>query len=264
VHLADGHQPKLEEPMSTKTLSILCAALAASAIAPAYAADPDYTLGFNGGVVTDYRFRGISQSSFDPAIQGGVDFSHKSGFYLGTWVSNVKWIKDYVGATKGSTEIDLYGGFKGSLTDIGFDIGAIRYQYPGNTAGAVLANANTSEIYGALSYGLFSAKYSRAVSNFVANPASSGSSYFELNAGFDLGNGFTLSPHLGYQRVANVVGNTGNYTDYAITLTKDFGNGFALSAAAIGTNAKRAFYTNPPDGKNLGKSTLVVGAKYSF
>lgn len=251
--------------MSIKNLTILCTALAASAFAPAHAADPDYTLGFNIGAVSDYRFRGISQTSFDPAIQGGVDFSHKSGFYLGTWASNVKWIKDYVGATKGSTEIDFYGGFKGSLTtDIAFDIGAIRYQYPGNTAGAVLANANTSEIYGALTYGMFTAKYSRAVSNFVANPASAGSSYIDLAATFDLGNGFTLTPHIGYQHVANVVGNTGNYTDYALTLAKDFGNGFSLTASAIGTSAKRAFYTNPPDGKNLGKSTLVIGAKYSF
>lgn len=251
--------------MSIKTLTILCTALAASAFAPAHAADPDYTLGFNIGAVSDYRFRGLSQTTFDPAIQGGVDFSHKSGFYFGTWVSNVKWIKDYVGATKGSTEIDFYGGFKGSLTkDIAFDIGAIRYQYPGNNAATVLANANTSEIYGGLTYGVFTAKYSRAVSNFVANPASSGSSYIDLSATFDLGSGFALTPHIGYQHVAGVAGNIGNYSDYALTLSKDFGNGFVLTAAAIGTDAKRAFYTTGPNGKNLGKSTFVIGAKYSF
>lgn len=253
--------------MTFKTLTLLCGALVASGVmtTQAHAADPDYTLGFNVGAVTDYRFRGISQTSFDPALQGGVDFSHKSGLYLGVWGSNIKWIKDYVGATKGSTEIDFYGGFKGEIVkDLAFDLGVIRYQYPGNTAGAVLANANTTEVYGALTYNIVTVKYSRAVSNFIANPGSSGSGYLEAAASFDLGSGFTLTPHVGHQTVDNVAGNVGNYTDYSLTLAKDFGNGFAVTAAAIGSNAKRAFYTNPPDGKNLGKSTLVVGVKYSF
>jgi uncharacterized protein (TIGR02001 family) len=252
--------------MIYKTLTLLCGALVASgALTQAQAAEPDYTLGFNVGATTDYRFRGISQTSFDPALQGGVDFSHKSGLYLGAWASNIKWIKDYVGATKGSTELDLYGGFKGEIVkDLAFDLGVIRYQYPGNTAAAVLVNANTTEVYGALTYNVFTVKYSRAVSNFIANPSSSGSGYLEAAATIDLGSGFSLTPHLGHQTVDNVVGHVGNYTDYSLTLAKDFGNGFAVTAAAIGTNAKRAFYTNPPDGKNLGKSTLVVGVKYSF
>ena len=255
--------------MTTNTLSAVSAVCLALAVGSASAqtkpAEPDYTLAYNVGATSDYRFRGISQTSFDPAIQGGVDFSHKSGLYLGVWASNIKWITDYVGATKGSTEIDLYGGFKGEITkDLAFDIGLIRYQYPGNTAAAVLANANTTEVYGALTYGMFTAKYSRATTNFIANPNSDGSGYFELAANVDLGNGFSLTPRVGHQTIPNVAGSVGNYTDYGVTLAKDFGNGLVLSVAAIGTNAKRAFYTNPPDGKNLGKSTLLVGVKYNF
>ena len=254
--------------MQTRSLSILCLALvASSAFAQAKAPEPDYTLAFNVGVVSDYRFRGLSQTSFDPALQGGADFAHKSGLYVGVWGSNIKWVKDYLRATKGSTEIDIYGGFKGSITDaLAFDIGAIRYQYPGNTGANVVGfrNANTSEVYGALTYSVVTAKYSRAVSNFLGNANSSGSGYLELAANFDLGSGFTLTPHIGRQTIPNVAGGVGNYNDYSLALAKDFGNGLVATAAAIGSDAKKVFYTNPPDGKNLGKSTLVLGLKYNF
>ncbi len=252
--------------MHSKSLSVLSLTLAAGgAFAQAKPPEPDYTLAFNVGAVSDYRFRGISQTSFDPALQAGADFSHKSGLYLGVWGSNIKWIKDYIGATKGSTEVDMYGGFKGEITpDLTFDLGLIRYQYPGNTVASKTVNANTTEVYGALSYGVVTAKYSRATSNFIANPNSDGSGYFEVSATFDLGNGFSLTPHLGHQTIPNVPGSVGNYTDYSLSLGKDFGNGLAVSAAAIGSDARRAFYTNPPDGKNLGKSTVVAGLKYNF
>ncbi len=96
---------------------------------------PDFTLAYNIGGTTDYRFRGISQSSFKPAVQGGIDFSHKSGAYAGVWASNVNWIKDYIGATDGSLEVDFFGGYKGELAkDLGFDLGVIAYVYPSNNA----------------------------------------------------------------------------------------------------------------------------------
>ena len=232
-----------------------------AAMAQTKAPEPDYTLSYNVGVVSDYRFRGIAQSATNPALQAGVDFAHKSGFYLGAWGSNISWIKDYAGATEGSLEIDLYGGYKGELSkDFTYDLGVIGYQYPGNTAAT---NANTTEIYGALSYGLVTAKYSRSVGNFVANPSSSGSAYFEVAANFDLGSGFTLTPHVGRQSIPNVVNSAGDYTDYSLTLAKDFGSGLSATLAAVGTNADKPFYTDTK-GKFLGDSALVVGVKYSF
>lgn len=250
------------KPTSVLVLSTLL--IGSAAMAQTQAAAPDYTLAYNVGVTSDYRFRGISQTSFDPALQAGVDFAHKSGFYLGAWGSNISWIKDYVGASDGSLEIDLYGGYKGAITqDLGFDVGLITYQYPGNKASDVTVNANTTEIYGALSYSIVTAKYSRSSGNFVANPSSSGSAYFEVAAAFDLGNGFTLTPHVGHQTIPNVANDAGNYTDYAITLGKDFGNGLSATIAAVGTDAKDAFYKVAPR-DNLGKSTLVAGLKYSF
>ncbi len=232
-----------------------------AAMAQTKAPEPDFTLSYNVGVTSDYRFRGIAQTSTDPALQAGVDFAHKSGFYLGAWGSNIRWIKDYAGATDGSLEIDLYGGYKGEISkDFTYDLGVIGYQYPGNTAAT---NANTTEVYGALSYGLVTAKYSRSVGNFIANPSSSGSAYFEVAANFDLGSGFTLTPHVGHQSIPNVVNNAGDYTDYSLTLAKDFGSGLSATVAAAGTNADKLFYTDTK-GKFLGDSALAVGVKYSF
>jgi len=253
---------------ANKTSAVVLGALLASSAAMAQTAapEPDYTLSFNVGVTSDYRFRGVTQTSTNPALQGGIDFAHKSGFYLGAWGSNIKWIKDYVGATDGSLEVDLYGGYKGEISkDFSFDVGAITYQYPGNTAADVagFANANTTEIYGALTYSVVTAKYSYSTGDFIANSNSSGSAYLEIAANFDLGNGLTLTPHVGHQRIPNVANDAGDYTDYSLTLAKDFGNGLAVTLAAMGTNADKTFYTDTT-GKFLADSALVVGLKYSF
>ena len=250
--------------MNSKSKSILTliALLAGTAaMAQTKAPEPDYTLSYNVGVVSDYRFRGMAQTSTKPALQAGVDFAHKSGFYLGAWGSNVSWIKDYAGATDGSLEIDLYGGYKGEISkDLTYDLGLITYQYPRNNAAT---NANTTEVYGALTYSVVTAKYSRSTGNFLANPNSSGSGYIEVAANFDLGNGFTLTPHMGRQYISNVANNAGDCNDYALTLGKDFGNGLVATVAAVGTNADKPFYTDTK-GKFLGKDALVVGLKYSF
>lgn len=255
--------------MNFKTKSILVLAtalLGANAMAQtaAPAAEPASSLSFNVGVVSDYRFRSVSQTSFKPALQGGADFAHKSGLYLGAWGSNVSWIKDYVGATDGTLEVDLYGGYKGEITSgLSFDVGVITYQYPNNTADKVLANANTTEVYGALTFGIVTVKYSQSTGNFIANPNSSGSGYLEAAAAFDLGNGFSLTPHVGRQTIPNQAGNAGDYTDFSLTLGKDFGNGLTGSVAAYSTDAKDSFYKVGAF-DNLGKTGVAVGVKYTF
>jgi uncharacterized protein (TIGR02001 family) len=230
-------------------------------------AEPESTLSYNVGAVTDYRYRGISQSRLKPALQGGVDYADKSGFYVGAWGSSIQWIKDTgttvgVGGIKGPVEIDLYGGYKGAVGDVPYDVGFLRYEYSGNNLAKVngFANANTNEVYGAVTYGVVTAKYSHAISNLFGNPNSKNSYYVDLSANFDLGNGFTLVPHYGYQKVKNVVG--ASYSDYALTLNKDLGNGLTASAALVGTNANKPFYTLV--NKYNGKSGAVLGLKYSF
>lgn len=244
-----------------KTILAVSALVALGSLPSAAWAD----LAFNVGAVTDYRYRGISQTRLKPAIQGGIDYSN-GGLYLGTWASNIKWIKDAGGDD--SVELDLYGGYKGEITKgLGYDVGLLTYQYPGNKLGDVpgFANANTTEIYGALSFGPATLKYSHSVSNLFGFVDSKNSGYLDLSASFDLGSGFSLAPHVGYQKVAN--NGDFSYTDYSLTLGKDFGNGFSLSAALIGTHTKNVgvpYSYVSPDGKNLGRSTLVVGAKYTF
>jgi uncharacterized protein (TIGR02001 family) len=98
------------------TLLVSALALSGAAFAQTKAPEPDYTLSYNVGAVTEYRYRGISQSGKKPALQGGVDFAHKSGLYLGAWGSTITWIKDSAAApasAKGPLEVDLYGGYKG-------------------------------------------------------------------------------------------------------------------------------------------------------
>ncbi len=99
-----------------------------SGLAQAQAAAPASSLSFNVGATTDYRYRGLSQSRLQPALQGGVDYADKSGFYIGAWGSTIKWIKDSSGES--NVEIDLYGGYKGAVGDVAYDVGFLRYEYP--------------------------------------------------------------------------------------------------------------------------------------
>jgi uncharacterized protein (TIGR02001 family) len=235
-----------------------------SGLAQAQAAAPESSLSFNVGVTSDYRYRGISQSRLQPALQGGVDYADKSGFYVGAWGSTIKWIKDIPGVTKGATELDLYAGYRGAVGDVAYDVGFLRYEYLGNKLADNVAyvNANTNEVYGAVTYGLFTAKYSHATTDLFGNANTKNSYYVDLSAAIDLGNGFNLVPHIGYQKVKNTT--NGSYTDYALTLNKDLGNGLTASGALVDTNADQAFGYATPAGKFTGKTGLVVGLKYAF
>ena len=233
----------------------LIAAAIASLTSVAHAAEPESTLSFNAGVVSDYRYRGLSQSRLKPALQGGVDYADKSGFYVGAWGSSIKWIKD-AGATDGSVEVDLYGGYKGAVGDVSYDVGFLRYEYVGNKLAGVngAVNANTNEVYGALTYGVVTAKYSHALTDLFGTADSKGAYYLDLSATFDLGSGYTLTPHVGRQGNYSLA-----YNDYSLTLTKDLGNGLAGSLMLVDTNT-----TSMSAGKDTAKSGVVLGLKYSF
>ena len=114
-------------------------------------AKPPYTLTGNFGLFSQYIFRGLSQTDAKPAAQGGFDFAHESGFYLGTWASNISWLKENASLnggggpnvitgtyeSGGSLEWDFYGGYKWSLpNDFVVDFGTLYYAYPGNTSAA--------------------------------------------------------------------------------------------------------------------------------
>jgi uncharacterized protein (TIGR02001 family) len=238
-----------------RSLLALAAVTALTAIPSAAFAD----LAFNVGATSDYRYRGISQTRLKPALQAGVDFS-AGGFYVGAWASNIKWIEDFGGDAK--VEVDLYGGFKGELVkdSLSYDVGVLTYQYPSNK---LSVNANTTEIYGALTFGPATVKLSKSLTNTFGNPDSKNSYYLDVSAGFDVGGGVMLTPHIGYQKIGGPVSKEGTYTDYSLTVSNDF-SGLVVSAAVVGTDADKVFYSSPVNGKELGKAGLVVGVKYNF
>ncbi len=235
-------------------------ALPSVAMAQAAAASP-HTFTPNVGVVTDYLFRGVSQTHGAAALQGGVDYAHASGLYAGVWASTITWVKDAY--SKGSTEIDVYGGYKNSFAggDWNYDLGLIAYTYPGKGAAipGVNLNPNTTEVYGALGYKWLTLKYSHVISaGFIGwgggpgiNQSTRGSNYLELNAAYDLGNGWGVSGHLGSQKVknyANATYATADYTDWNLGVTKDAGYGvFGLTYSAANTKGtcNAAGGTNP-------------------
>jgi uncharacterized protein (TIGR02001 family) len=241
--------------------SLIALALSAvTGLAHAQAA-PESSLSFNVGATTDYRYRGISQSRLQPALQGGLDYADKSGFYAGAWASTIKWVKDAGGDA--NVEIDLYAGYKGAVADVAYDVGFLRYEYPSNKLGSVagFANASTNEIYGAATFGPATLKYSHAVSNLFGFVDSKNSYYVDVSATFDLGSGYSLVPHVGYQSVKNNAAYS--YSDYSLSLGKDLGNGLSATAAVVGTDAGKALYVTPT-GKFTGKAGLVAAVKYAF
>jgi len=239
-------------------------ATSSAAFAQTAPAEPESTLGYNVGVVSEYRYRGLAQTKGDPALQGGVDYAHASGLYVGAWGSSIKWIKDAGSDAKGPVELDLYGGYKFEAAGLAYDVGYLRYEYVGNTytkTGGV--NANTDEVYGAVTAGPATLKYSYAFSDLFGFTNSKGSTYWDLSATFDLGNGYSLVPHAGRQAVANNAAYS--YTDIALTLNKDFGEGLVGSVSAISTNGKgKAAFESVVSKYDTAKNALVVGVKYSF
>jgi len=237
-------------------LAALAVTLSVSAL-PAFAQEPASSLSFNVSATSDYRYRGISQSRLKPAVQGGADYAHSSGFYIGTWASSTKWIKDFGGDS--DFELDVYGGYKTEIAKgLTLDVGALTYIYPSNKLNP---SANTTEIYGALSFGPVTAKYSHALTDTFANPDSKNSAYYDVSASFDVYEGLMLVPHIGHQTIKGPVGSAASYTDYSLTLSKDF-SGFVPSISVIGTDADKGFYT--VKNKFLGKTGVVVSLKYAF
>ena len=230
------------------------------------ASEPTSPFAFSVGVVSDYRFRGISQSRLKPALQASADFAHPSGLYLGVWASTIRILKDIPGG-RGPVELDIYGGYKGKVSEIfAYDIGLLRYEYPREN---FPTSVNTTEAYGALTFGQATVKYSHSIGKETFGVAASrGSYYLEAAATFDLGNGFALTPHVGHQKYDGSVAGVGNdfasYTDYSLGIVKDFGGGLTVSGTVVGTDTKDPFYVSPNNGKNLGKTGVVIGAKYSF
>ena len=252
----------LKKTLVATAVSALLAtvAVAQTAPAPAAPAPAPTPWSVNAGLATSYVYRGLNQSDFKPALQLGADYAHESGFYVGVWGSSIRWIKDY-GLGSGNVEFDVYGGYKGTAGPIGYDVGVLQYLYNGSVAPGAI-RADTTEVYVAGTYQMFTLKYSHVLSKgifAIGNAKNSG--YFDLSASFPIIDNLTLNLHVGHQIVKNT-GGLGTYTDGKAELAYDFGNGFALSGGVTGTDADKGFYT-PAGKKFTGKTTPYALIKYS-
>jgi uncharacterized protein (TIGR02001 family) len=216
---------------------------------------PEHAISYNATLTSEYRYRGLSQTRMEPALQGGADYVHNpSGFYVGTWLSTIKWIDDLGGDV--NLEWDIYGGKRGELGGgVSYDVGGLYYWYPSN---GLSPNANTFELYGQLGYGPVYVKYSHATTNLFGTPDSKQSGYIDVGANVPVAEGLVLNLHAGRQRVAN--NSSLSYNDYKIGLTKDFG--FASVALAVIKADTEAYLS--PFGRNLGKSRAVLSVSKTF
>ena len=188
----------------------------------------------NVALTSDYRFRGVSFSDEDIAIQGGFDISHESGFYIGTWASSIKG-----GASYGDLELDIYGGWSGSLTDaVSVDIGVLYYIYPTEDLGL---DTDYIEPYASISTTLGPAEATLGVAYAPKQDSLGGDDnlYVYTDLGFGIPDSpFSLSGHLGYTDgalapplLAGAADDTG--LDWSIGASVAQGN-FEIGVAYIG------------------------------
>jgi uncharacterized protein (TIGR02001 family) len=212
---------------------------------------------------SEYEYRGISQTAEKPAAQFNLDYTHTSGFYLGTFVSNVKWLKEAAKAggfsTSAQIEWDLFGGYKFDIAkDVTLDVGYLRYEYP--SSGVFHPSPNTDEIYIGVSSGPFNAKYSHATSNLFGFTDSKGSSFTEINWSQEVLPKLTANAQIARQTVKH--NGDYSYNVYKLGASYDFGDGWAAGGYVKNTSAKQAFYT--VNGKDLSKARLVAFVSKSF
>lgn len=196
-------------------------AVAALSCAPMMASAVEVSA--NVGLTTDYRFRGISQTDNEAALQGGFDIAFDSGFYVGTWGSNVDFAN--------SLELDYYVGFGGEISEsLSYDLGYIYYDYPGTDG-----DDPYQEFYGSLSFG-----------DLTLGAAYSNDYYFETGEfyylygdyGFDLGQGYNLGLHYGYNsfdEADTFLSKGDDYSDWSVAISKEFA-GIEVSLSYVDTD----------------------------
>jgi uncharacterized protein (TIGR02001 family) len=247
----------------------------------------EHTFTSNVGLTSDYVFNGISQSFRTPALQGGFDYAHSSGLYLGTWASNISG-NQY---TNASMEWDVYGGYNGKVSDdLGYNVGLMEVVYPGGKAYNITPNNSkkwdtTEAIVGATWKGL-NVKYTYTLTDWyginsngftptmwadgsstadsTGNLDSKGSGYIEANYTFEVSEGLSVTGHAGHQKIKNF--SKLNYTDYKFGVNKTYA-GFNFGLAYTNTNATdNSLYhvIANGDNKNLRGGILAVSLNRTF
>ena len=203
----------------------------------------------NLGLTTDYRFRGVSQTQNAPAVQGGVDYTHSSGFYVGNWNSSVSSQMYTNGA---GIESDLYAGWKKDIyKGLTLDVGSYNYFYPRATTTANTgSDFDTYEGFVGLGYGPVSVKYNRTLGNGYFGTANArGTEYWQADLAQPLTSKVSLLAHVGRTDVSN--NSNLNYTDWNVGL------GYDLQ----GWNIAAKYYTNSSEGSGFQSANTINGQK---
>lgn len=228
------------------------------------------TMSANASIVSDYRFRGISQNvdgttgtKAEPAFQGGFDFDFGNGFYLGNWNSNV--------AFDGSTlEMDFYGGYAGEINGVGYDVGLLYYYYPGQNEANDVGNTDdvdTLEAYGSLSYYGFTLGLAYTLSDdYFGTKNQDGTTYLSLGYDYAFSDALSFSASIGQTAYDNEVAfnaaTEGDYVDYSVGVSYAYeGVDFGLTYidTDIDTNAALGSTRN-----DLNDGTVVFSVGTSF
>ena len=221
--------------MKMKKLAFSCGALLLGASSLAQAG-----LSANIGVTSNYLWRGITQTGDGAAVSGGIDWGHDSGFYLGTWASNIDW-----GVGNGA-EVDFYGGYDGSIGDFGYGIGAIYYYYPSsNYDDSDFAELNFKGSWKFLEAGIDWTIYGQADSGA---PFDSGDLYYHLSVSFDVAETWSIGGTVGYYDFDtnssweddNNHGDDANYSHIQLDIGKSAGDwgDFTFTVSKASTNYK--------------------------
>jgi uncharacterized protein (TIGR02001 family) len=233
--------PAIADPLTTAPVSTVLDPAAAPAEAPAPAialADetappPAITINGSATVVSDYRFRGISQTDKNFALQGGITVTHSSGVYLSVWGSS---IDDYVAAGS-DQELDLIGGFKKTVGGTTFDIGVLYYYYPNAGQGLGKVYSDFFEPYASISHtlgpvtGKLTVNYAPAQKALSFAKPKDDNLYGAIDLSAAVPNTpISLSAHLGHNFEKSFLSAGRNYTDWGV------GASFTYKAITFGIN----------------------------
>lgn len=260
----------------------------AAAAAPAEPA-PDWTFTLNAGLYSEYMFRGVSLSD-GPALQFGADLGHSSGFYAGTWWSNVD--KNFYGHGDGFSggdklETDWYVGYAHTL-DSGFGVNLLAnyYYYPDDEKSFSYDGSNDGkkqnalETSVALSYKWLTYTFYYIPGNYYGAAPSgtknlksdtTGATYNEIKFNYTLPIGdLNLLAKIGYQHTPNLLG---SQSDVAIGLSRNFSipsagkpiEGFSAGAYYTDTfNVKSEAYYLTSDGRDVNEEKLWFFVKRTW
>lgn len=225
---------------------------------------PPTALALTGGanVVSDYRFRGLSRSDLDPAVQASLTLEQRSGLYAGLWGSSVA---GYV-ARGGDAELDLIAGYRRALGGTTIDGGLVYYVYPGAGAGptdVAEPYLNLTRTLGPLSAKLGANLAWRQRSLGLAGERRGGAyGYAELSAGVP-GTGLTLTAHAGHAFAANAFTAGRRYADWSLSAAYVLRR-LTLALAYVDTDADPLSYPGDPRGHDIGRAGAVASLGFAF